>query len=76
MGDPENDNETAQLVRTILDYCDHKMSCPAREDDNAECECGLEKAVSEAIRLGHVETTTAARWVNNGSWWTMKRDEA
>jgi len=63
----ENEDQVAKLIQALLEYCDHKHSCAASDDERAKCSCGLEKAINEAIKLGHVETTQMARWQPNGS---------
>ena len=69
----DKDDDIAHLIRILLDYCDHKPSCEKREDLSKECTCGLEAAVNEAIKIGNAETTTAARWINNGSWYEQNK---
>lgn len=63
----ENEDQVAKLIQTLLKYCDHEYSCAVRNEERAKCDCGLEDAINEAIKLGHIETTQIARWQPNGA---------
>lgn len=57
------DEKIALLARTLQEYADHRVTCPARDDRHAACECGATVAVAEALRVAGWDNLEPRGWL-------------